>query len=115
MEPEYTRPKFLASYFDAMKERAHTKGWRGVIPIWLIVGFAAGGAASTCLPDALWTEQNNWQVIVALYAANVTINGLLLALSWGAFSRIHGLLVSSSEFAIFLRRAKLFSGYFILH
>jgi hypothetical protein len=111
MEPEYARPKFLASYFDAMKERAHAKGWRGIIPVWLIIGFGAGAASSVCLPDALWTDTANWQVIVGLYATDVTINGLLLALSWGAFARIHELLVSSSEFAIFLRRAKLFNGY----
>ena len=94
-----------------MKEGVHSKGWRAIVPVWLTVGFAGGAASSIWLPDALWTEPSNWQVIVAIYAAMVTVNGLLLALSWGAFSRIHDQLVGTPEFAIFLRRAKLFNGY----
>src|SRR5688572_9166372 len=111
MEPDFQRPKFLASYFDAMKDGVHSKSWRAIVPVWLVVGFGAGAACVVCLPDKLWTDPVNWQVIVAMYAAMVTVNGLLLALSWGAFSRIHDLLVSSAEFAIFLRRAKLFNKY----
>jgi hypothetical protein len=111
METEYTRPKFLASYFDAMKDRARTEGWTAIIPVWAVVGACAGVVAVIRLPRELWTEPQNWQVIIAIYAAMLTINGLLLALSWGAFARVHELLVSSAEFAVFLRRAKLFNGY----
>ena len=111
METEFTRPGFLASYFDAMKDRARSMGWRALIPYWGIIGTCIGTAIVYFLPGELWTEKQNWQVIVAIYAAMVTINGLLLALSWSAFARVHELLVSSAEFAVFLRRAKLFNGY----
>lgn len=111
METDFTRPGFLSSYFDAMKERAHTEGWRAVVPVWLIISAAVAAGMVYYLPDELWSDKVNWQVIVAIYAALVTINGLLLALSWSAFARIHELLVSSAEFAVFLRRAKLFNHY----
>jgi hypothetical protein len=111
METEFTRPSFLASYFDAMKDRARTDGWRALVPIWAIVGSCAGAGIVFFLPRDLWADKQNWQVIVAIYAAMLTINGLLLALSWSAFSRVHELLVSSAEFAVFLRRAKLFNNY----
>jgi hypothetical protein len=111
MEPELTRPGFLASYFDAMKDRARIKGWRAVVPYWLFIGAAFGVALAAYLPAELWTSQQNWQVIVAMYAAMVTINGLLLALSWSAFARIHELIVSSDDFTVFLRQARLFNTY----
>jgi len=111
METEYQRPRFLASYFEAMKAGVQSRGIWAVFPTWILVGFGAGAAAVVCLPRELWTDKANWQVIVAIYAAMVTVNGLLLALSWGAFSRIHDQLVSTPGFAIFLRRANLFNGY----
>jgi hypothetical protein len=111
METEFTRPGFLASYFDAMKERARAEGWRAIIPYWGLVGACIGGTIVYFVPGEIWTDKQNWPVIVAVYAATLTINGLLLALSWSAFARVHELLVSSAEFAIFLRRAKLFNGY----
>src|SRR6185437_10675549 len=107
---EFTRPRFLASYFDAMKERARDEGWRAIVPYWLIVGGVAGAGICVSLPKELWNT-SNWQTIIAVYAALLTINGLLLALSWSAFARVHELLVSSAEFVVFLRRAKLFNGY----
>lgn len=94
-----------------MKIGVQTRGIIAVIPVWLFVGFGVGTATATYLPNELWTDKQSWQIIVAIYAAMLTVNGLLLALSWGAFSRIHEQLVSTSEFAMFLRRAKLFNGY----
>jgi hypothetical protein len=111
MATEYQRPKFLASYFEAMKVGVQTRGVIAIIPVWLLIGFSAGAASAIPLPSELWTDKQNWQVIVAIYAAMLTVNGLLLALSWGAFSRIHEQLVSTSEFAIFLKRTKLFNNY----
>ena len=111
METQFQRPSFLASYFDAMKDGVQSRGLRAIIPLWLFVGFGVGAASIVFLPDELWTDKQNWPVIIAVYAAMVTVNGLLLAMSWSAFSRIHDQLVSTPEFAIFLRRAKLFNSY----
>jgi hypothetical protein len=111
METDFTRPSFLASYFGVMTERARADGWWSVVPGWGIFAVVAGTGAVYFLPKELWTETQNWQAIIAVYAAIVTINGLLLALSWSAFARIHDLLVSSPEFAVLLRRSKLFNGY----
>jgi len=111
MEIEFTRPRFLASYFEVMKERAASDGWRAVVPYWALIGVLTGSIVVYFLPAELWSDKQNWPVVVAIYAAMVVINGLLLALSWSAFARVHELLVSSAEFALFLRRAKLFNGY----
>jgi hypothetical protein len=108
METEYLRPGFLASYFDAMKQRAREHGWRAIIPYWVIVGGAVGAALAYFQPEEEW---KNVEIIVPVYVGVVTINGLLLALSWSAFSRIHELIVSSAGFSTFLRRANLFNTY----
>jgi hypothetical protein len=111
MENEFTRPRFLASYFEVMKERAAAEGWRAVLPYWVLIGATTGAVIVHFLPAELWSDKQNWAVVIAIYAAMVVINGLLLALSWSAFARVHELLVSSAEFAVFLRRAKLFNSY----
>lgn len=108
---EYTRPGFLASYFDAMRDRAHEDGWRAVLPLWAVIGCALGSILTYYLPSELWSDRQQWQTIIAIYAAMVTINGLLLALSWSAFARIHELLVASAEFSQFLRQINLFKKY----
>lgn len=110
METKFTRPGFLAAYFGAMTDRANAEGWSALIPVWLLVSGCVGCFAVYFLPDDLWSTQN-WQTIIAVYAALITMNGLLLALSWSAFSRIHDLMISSVDFAIFLRQAKLFEKY----
>ena len=111
METRYTRPSFLTSYFGAMKDRADSEGWRALIPVWIIISASLGYLAAYVLPDDLWLKDTNWQTIIAIYAALITMNGLLLALSWSAFSRIHEVMVSSADFAVFLRQAKLFDKY----
>jgi hypothetical protein len=59
-------------------------------------------------PEEIWVHSDT---VVAIYVGVLTINGLLLALSWSAFSRIHELIVSSAGFSTFLRRANLFNTY----
>lgn len=107
---DFLRPGFLTSYFDAMRDNARRDGWRAIIPIWLIVGMIVGSVAAYAVPADFWTEED-WGDALLLYATMVTINGLLLVLSWSAFSRIHEVILSSVGFSLFLRRAKLLNNY----
>jgi hypothetical protein len=107
---DYIRSGFLTSYFDAMKDKARTDGWRAVIPVWFVFGLTIGAAVAYAMPDELWHKEK-WDILLVLYATMVTINGLLLALSWSAFSRIHEVVISSPGFSLFLRRAQLLNHY----
>lgn len=42
----------------------------------------------------------------------MTVNGIILAISWSAFSRIHDAILSAPGFSHFLREEKLLNGYF---
>jgi hypothetical protein len=107
---DYLRPRFLASYFDSMRDKTKSDGWRAIVPVWLIAGIACGASVAYHIPDDFWTQEK-WDASLLLYATMVTINGLLLVLSWSAFSRIHEVILSSLGFSMFLRRAKLLNNY----
>jgi hypothetical protein len=108
MEAEYLRPGFLASYFEEMRQKAREHGWRAIIPYWAIIGGAIGSLTAYFQPNEIWLHPDT---AVTIFVGMVTINGLLLALCWGAFARIHELIVSSPGFSSFLRQANLFNTY----
>jgi hypothetical protein len=111
MENEAIRPSFLASYFEALREKAAKRKLASMLPVWLFFFILLGAAISWHIPSELWLEKNNWQTSVAMYAAVLTFNGLMLALSWSAFSRIHEAILSSPGFSLFLRQEKLLNTY----
>jgi hypothetical protein len=108
MEIEYLRPGFLTSYFEAMRQKAREHSWRAIIPYWALLGAAIGSVIAYFQPDEIWLHSDT---AVTIFVGMLTINGLLLALCWSAFSRIHELIVSSPGFAVFLRQANLFNTY----
>lgn len=104
------RPKFLRSFFEALADRADHKT--------LLRGFAVpasvaiiAAAAAYALPSAFWADEN-WSVATTVYTGLLTFNGLILALSWSAFSKIYEI-VSAPKFASFLRRNKLLGKYIV--
>jgi hypothetical protein len=58
-------------------------------------------------PDQFWEKP---EISVVFFTATVTINGLLLALSWGSFAKIYEL-ASEPRLAAFLRKHSLLSSY----
>jgi hypothetical protein len=112
MGNEYQRPRFLPLLFKTLGGEVDSRGFRAVVPIWIVVCLAIGIGVAFVLPDRFWLN-NNLSTSLTLYSVIITINGLILALSWNAFSRIHDSIVSSPGFSLFLREETLLDGYLL--
>lgn len=99
------RPKFLSVFFKSAAYAYERRGVRALVPWWLLIGLVAGGSAAWQMPSSFW-QKEQWEVSTTLYTGFLAFDGLLLALGWGAFSRIYGIL-STGWFAAFLRRNDL--------
>jgi len=101
------RPKFFTTFCQSVGDAYERKGVRAIIPWWLLVGFAVGGAVAWYMPAVYWSD-GNWDVVTTVFTGFLAFDGLLLALGWGAFSKIYEIL-STGSFAAFLRRNGLLS------
>jgi hypothetical protein len=102
------RPSFLVAWLDDLREDLARYGKRKLVPSTLLVCCAAGSAVALLVPtDHFWEKP---EISVVFFTAAVTINGLLLALSWGSFAKIYEL-ASAPAMASFLRRHGLLNSY----
>jgi len=110
MTDKLERPKFLSSFFSAMAERAERKTiFQGIlVPI---VAAIVGAATAYWLPADFWLEKN-MGVATSVYVGILTLNGLILAISWSAFSRIYET-ISAPKFSAFLQRNELLNKYLV--
>lgn len=110
MTERLERPGFLPSFFGAMAERAESKTlWRMFVVPSLAAAAAAGVACF--VPAAFWADAR-LDVATTVYTGILTFNGLILALSWSAFSRIHEM-IGAPKFCAFLRRNGLLNKYIV--
>jgi hypothetical protein len=63
------------------------------------------------MPPAFWGHESQ-PVSVVVYTGILTINGLMLALSWSAFSRIHES-ISGDRFGAYLMEKNLIGDYIV--
>lgn len=103
------RPKFFTAFCNSVGAAYERKGIKSVVPWWLIVGVGVGGAAAWHMPATYWSDQK-WDVATTVYTGFLAFDGLLLALGWGAFSKIYEIL-SQNWFAAFLRRNDLLNDH----
>ena len=101
MTDKFGRPDFLASFFSALAERAEAGSLWKMLAVPVIAG-AISGAAAYYMPAEFWSDQR-WDVSATVYTGVLTVNGLILALSWSAFSRIYES-ISAPKFSAFLRK-----------
>lgn len=102
------RPKFWPSFYSALAKKAE----KGEVWKFFVVPFVAttvAVAATYFIPNTFWSNEKQ-EVAVAFYTGILTVNGLILALSWSAFSRIHEI-ICEPAFCAFLRRNKLLNNY----
>lgn len=109
-EPQ-RRPGFLESWLDDIRDDIGRYGSRKVVP-WTALACALIGFATTSYvpKEHFWDKP---EISVVFFTAAVTINGLLLALSWGSFAKIYEI-ASEPRLAKFLRRHRQLNG-FIFH
>lgn len=106
------RPKFLSLFLQDLKEEVETRGAVALLPTWPLVMFSFGCIAAYFVPESFFVD-DNWDISTAVYGAILTFNGLILALSWQAFSRIQAS-ICTPGFSDFLSRKGLLEGYFFL-
>ena len=111
MQHDLTRPKFLPSFFDALRVTAEKEGLRSVFPTGILVSLVVGGATAYFIPLEFWNNAR-WDVSTTVYSGLLTFNGLIMALSWSAFSRIYEI-IGSPKFGTYLRSKKLLNHYIV--
>ena len=67
MQHDLTRPKFLPSFFDALRVTAEQKGLRSVFPIGILVSLVVGGATAYFVPLEFWNNAR-WDVSTTVYS-----------------------------------------------
>jgi hypothetical protein len=102
------RPSFFESWLDDLQDDVRRSGPKQLIPLkivlFLIVGYCASRLAGS---GEFWAKPEQSLVF---FAAIVTFNGLLLALSWGSFAKVYEL-ASEPKLGQFLRKHQMLSTY----
>jgi hypothetical protein len=101
------RPTFVDSWLTDIREDYRRYGRRKLVPWWALGSIAIGVAVSLLVPKEHFWEKP--EVSVVFFTAMVTINGLLLALSWGSFAKIYEI-AAEPKLASYLRRHDLLRG-----
>ena len=111
MKNNLERPKFLPSYIKAIGQSAEKRGWLAVIPWGLLVCAGVGVACAYVVPISFWDDVR-LDVSTAVYLGLLMLNGLILALSWGAFSRIYES-IGAAKFASYLMEKELLNDHIV--
>lgn len=102
------RPSFLVAWLDDLRDDLARYGKRKLVPWTMLACCFVGVSVALLVPaDHFWEKP---EISVVFFTAAVTINGLLLALSWGSFAKIYEL-ASAPPMASFLRRHGLLNSY----
>lgn len=105
--PDGARPSFIDAWLTDLLDDIRRYGLRKLVP-WAVISSAALGALVTwCVPREFWAKP---EISVVFFTAAVTVNGLLLALSWGSFAKIYEI-AAEPRMAGFLRRHGLLNTY----
>ncbi|MCR5878413.1 hypothetical protein [Phenylobacterium sp. J367] len=99
--------RFVAYWLQDTAYRFHKHGFRTLIPVRTIVCVAIGAAVGMHANKVTLADT---QTMVAVYAAVFTVNAILLAICWGAFSKMFDIL-SDQDFGAWLRRRRM-DGYY---
>lgn len=102
------RPSFLEAWLGDLQEDLRRYGKLKLVPWFLILCIVFGLVATLLVSaDYFWSKP---ELSAVFFTATITINGLLLALSWGSFAKIYEL-ASEPKLAAFLRKHDLLRSY----
>lgn len=99
MLPRPERHPFLKAWLQDISEELDN-GWYNVVPLWLALFLAISATAAFSLPKEFWTLRRDNSTV--LYTGLLTMNGIILALSWSAFAKIYET-IGASNFSAFLK------------
>jgi hypothetical protein len=102
------RPSFVEAWLADIQEDVRRYGKRKLLPVALIFCACLGVLVAVLVPAAdFWHKP---EISVIFFTATLTMNGLLLALSWSSFAKVYEI-ASEPRLASFLRRHDLLNGY----
>jgi hypothetical protein len=104
------RPSFVEAWLSDLQDDYRRYGLRGLFPKWAVCFLLLGAIAGYFVPRDFG---NSREVPIALFAGTLTLNGLMLAVSWGAFAKIFEA-VAAPSFVSYLRSKGLLSRYFFI-
>ena len=99
--------RFVAYWLQDMVVGFQKRGFKSLIPWRLLISGAIGFAAARYIPA---TNLAKPEVMIAAYAAMLTLNAILLAVCWSAFAKIFETM-GEERFGSWLRRNGL-AGYY---
>lgn len=102
MRPIKPRPTFAATFAKALSIAAKKRGWRAYLPARLSLCFGVAFIPAYLVPTSFWSDAK-WDISTAVYGSVLAFNALLLAIGWGAFSKIYEI-IGSRRFGDFLGR-----------
>lgn len=105
MRPIKPRLPFASTLAKALSIGAQKRGIFAYVPLRLIACVVSGAIIAGLTPNEFWLDKNQGASL-AVYGGILAFNGLLLAIGWGAFSKIYEI-VGAADFAAFLRRSSL--------
>jgi hypothetical protein len=89
------RPNFFETYADIVRMSARTSGWKALVPVSFLICCSIGAFAALSVPANFWVKSPTSEAMT-IYGSFLAFNGLLLALGWGAMSRIYDVLLRGS-------------------
>lgn len=96
------KPSFPQTFADGLSVAAKNRGWRAYVPWKIAICVGVATTIAVTLPSTLWGAKARPELI-SIYSGVLAFSGLVLAIGWGAFSRIYEL-IGSGPFSKFLRR-----------
>jgi hypothetical protein len=105
------RPSFIESLLESFQDDYKHLGARSLIPVWVLISVGAGAGSAYFVPHSFWIE--SLEVPVGVFGALLTLNGLILALSWSAFSKIYET-VAAEGFVQYLHQKNMLHKYFFM-
>ena len=113
MTDQTKRPTFVECFLEDLQDQYRSGGMMRLAPLYGLGFLLVGAFVAWMIPDAFWTDSwadGHRDVSTAVYAVAVTFNGLLLTMSWGAFSKIHEM-IGSHRFCRWLKQHKMLHHY----
>ena len=105
------RPRFTRAYITSLGKSFDERGFLALIPVWLLICASVAWSIAYYMPEGFW-KNTNQSVAVVVYVGILTINGLILALSWSTFARIHEC-ITADDFCAYLMENELLGDYVV--